>query len=109
MQSQKYEIYNEIRYVVEKKMSITKIHKITVNTTGDYAASCTPVVKLSVKFMGGWLSIEGNPKCGTPSTESIEKLVIGVHIIMHNDHWLDRGYLVYIQDILMNPFYDILI
>jgi hypothetical protein len=72
MQSQKYKISTEIRYLVETKMSITKIHKIAVKTTGDHAASCTPVANLSTKYVGDCLGIEGSPKRGTLSTESIE-------------------------------------
>jgi hypothetical protein len=36
--------------------------------------------------MGGLLSIEGNPQCGTHSRESIEKLLIKVYDILLHDH-----------------------
>jgi hypothetical protein len=76
MQSREYEISTEIKYLLEIKISITKIHRVTVNTTGDYITPCTPEAKLSVKFSWGRLSIEGNPRCSTSTTESIEKLVM---------------------------------
>jgi hypothetical protein len=53
MQNQKYEISAEIKYLVETKMSITKIHKITINNTGDFGIIYTPLAKLSVRFIGG--------------------------------------------------------
>jgi hypothetical protein len=45
-----------------------------------------PSSKIINKFMGGLLSIEGNPQRGTLSGESIEKLSIKVYDILLHDH-----------------------